>query len=169
MTEADELEAEKRELRRLFDSAKDEERKEVIRKSLAALDEINDSCTPMNTLRSVGSSDNLLAHGQVDNTLKRTRPFSSTNKRRPSLCGNSLLAIPENRTTHTSGDNVTDVELTEEDISHISSTSHDPRYPPINLFNNPELNKNGWVSNYSLVDIFFYTLYTSIFYRILLG
>lgn len=154
MSETDELEAEKRELRRLLASAKDEERKEVIRKSLAALDE-SDTCTPMGTLRSVGSSGNLLAQGQLE-TNSRTRPFSSTNKRRPSLSGNSLLAIPENRTTHLSGDNVSDVDLTEEDISHISSTSHDPRYPPINLFNNPDLNKNGWVSNNILFIIYIF-------------
>ena len=156
MSEADELEAEKRELRRLLASAKDEERKEVIRKSLAALDEINDTCTPMGTLRSVGSTGNLLSQGQLETNSSRTRPFSSTNKRRPSLSGNSLLAIPENRTTHLSGDTVSDVDLTEEDISHISSTSHDPRYPPINLFNNPDLNKNGWVSNNILFIIYIF-------------
>jgi len=150
MSEIDELEAEKRELRRLLESAKDEDRKEVIRKSLASLDEINDTYTPMNTLKSVGSSGNLLAQGQLEINSSRARPFSSTNKRRPSLSGNSLLAIPENRTTHLSGGDLIDVELTEEDISHISSTSHDPRYPPINLFNNPDLNKNGWVSRSNL-------------------
>lgn len=85
------------------------------------------------------------------------RPMSA-NVRRPSMT--SLLhAIPENRIIlHGTVEENVEVDIAIDDIADVSSSSHDPRFPPINIFKSPKLRTGrGWMPTGLMPQVLYIT------------
>eukprot|EP01039_Chlorochromonas_danica_P001872 gene1872-2049_t len=131
----DEDELQRRELSRLLGTAKDEERKDLIRQALQSLDSHekgfsngSEKVNPHHLNPSIHASvfvNNGLPTVEVRNA--RLRPASA--RRRPSMA-NLLDAIPES--SHAS--NRKEIELSVEEIAEVVSSSYDPLCPPDSLF-----------------------------------
>lgn len=127
------------ELQRLLSTAKTTERVDFIKQAIESLDA--DSKLKPNQLISAihptSHSHLFNSPKDIDNPVSQVsklRPMSAQN-RRPSLPFNSNLGvIPENKSLmHRNMDSNVETDITVEDIDDICSSSHDPRYPPINV------------------------------------
>ena len=147
-----EREAERQELVRLLGTAKEADRREIIRNSIAALDAtLNGEDSGGAPLLSSSSSSSLLlacnglnpaitsrilAGGKVPlDTVSgsgRNRP-TSAQRRRPSFTP-AFEVVPENRMLlHRSVDRSRETELSQLDVDYVFATCYDPLRPPLSL------------------------------------
>lgn len=147
-----ENEIQRLELKRLLGTAKTTERVEHIKQALESLDNDSDiKIKPNQHIAAMHPNHSHLFNStkDIDNPVSQVsklRPMSAQN-RRPSLPFNSNLGvIPENKTLiHRNIDSNVETDMTVEDIDDICSSSHDPRYPPLNIFNTMHDSGAGWI------------------------
>lgn len=158
-------EAEKRELERLLGTAKDEDRKEVIRKALASLD------SPVKAQGKIASNHAHLLNAQklpldqVGKNFQGMRPLSARTRSQSNLevihevtssdTGRQLhhpvsTIVETNYHRMSSEEFETCTELSVEDISSITGTSYDPRFPLDKLLPDGSSGRNNraqWISS----------------------
>ena len=144
------------ELQRLLGTAKTTERVDFIKQAIESLENNSDSKVKPNqhisAIHPTSHSHLFNSPKDIDNPVSQVsklRPMSAQN-RRPSLPFNSNLGvIPENKTLmHRNMDSNVETDITVEDIDDICSSSHDPRYPPINILkgmNTIQDVGSGWI------------------------
>jgi hypothetical protein len=158
-----ENEIQRLELKRLLGTAKTTERVEHIAQALKSLENDSDvKIKPNQHIAAIHPNHSHLFNSpkDIDNPVSQVsklRPMSAQN-RRPSLPFNSNLGvIPENKTlTHRNIDNNVETDITIEDIDDICSSSHDPRYPPINILKGVNsMDDIGWIPTGLVPQILF--------------
>ena len=166
------IETQRQELYRLLDSAKDFKRRSIIQKAIDGLEDksggvdglggFGNIMTTMNHsvigLTGVAASeigrDASLHVMQAGNNVELSpnrqvgssgRPMSSR-QRRPSI-GVSLDAIPENRILKQRNfERNVEVELEAQDVSDVTASSQDPRFPPTCFLLSTGKDKHVWIS-----------------------
>lgn len=140
-----EIEDEKRELLRLLASAKDDERKAIIRGSLSILESSDKTLSPSRSLL-LNGHETAAEKVNAEATFSKSPPIRpvSARLRRPSM--NNLDIIHEEKRMLEKSFDMKDahiVELGKDDLYEINSSSIDPRFRIWNPF---DVSANRWVT-----------------------
>jgi hypothetical protein len=161
-----ENEIQRLELKRLRGTAKTTERVEHIKQALESLD--NDSDTKIKPNQHISAIHPNHSHlfnspKDIDNPVSQVsklRPMSAQSRRQSLPFNSNLGVIPENKTLiHRNIDNNVETDITIEDIDDICSSSHDPRYPPNNIFNSIHDVGSGWIPTGLVPQILYITFH----------